>query len=92
MLTFDVVDEDAPLFLSAKQRKGFGLHEVPPTRDELERFFLPVDQDRALIDRHRTDASRLGFALQLTTVRFLRKILEDPIMCRWWSWTTSRRS
>jgi hypothetical protein len=46
--------------------------------DELAACFFFDDVDRRLIARRRTDATRLGFALQLGTVRYLGRFLEDP--------------
>lgn len=41
-----------------------------PTHPELERFFFPDDDDRDLIALRRTDAHRLGMAVQICTVRY----------------------
>ena len=46
--------------------------------DELAMCFFFDDHDRRLIARRRTGATRLGFALQLGTVRYLGRFLEDP--------------
>ena len=46
--------------------------------DELAGFFFFDEADRRLIARRRRDANRLGFALQLGTVRYLGRFLEDP--------------
>jgi hypothetical protein len=65
------VDEDD--FLAAAQVGLYGKFGAPPTDMELERFFFLDDGDRRLIAKRRDDATKLGFALQLTTVRFLAR-------------------
>jgi hypothetical protein len=46
--------------------------------DELAECFFFDGSDRQLIARHRGERSRLGFAVQLGTVRYLGRFLEDP--------------
>ncbi|WSY58347.1 DUF4158 domain-containing protein [Nocardia sp. NBC_00881] len=48
---------------------GYGQYGVL-TRAELERFFHLDEQDRELIAERRRDSNRLGFAVQLVTVRY----------------------
>jgi len=60
----------------------YGRFVGSPTVEELERFFFLDDTDRRLVARRRGDASRLGFALQLTIVRCLGTFLNDPIDVR----------
>ena len=49
------------------------------SRVELERFFYLDDEDRRSIVARRRDYNRLGFALQVVTVRHLGMFLPDPL-------------
>jgi len=50
-----------------------------PTLAELERFAYLSDTDRQRVAKRRGDHNRLGFAVQLVTVRLIGTFLEDPI-------------
>jgi hypothetical protein len=49
------------------------------SRVEVERFFHLDDEDRRLIALRRRDYNRLGFAVQLVSVRHLGMFLPDPL-------------
>lgn len=57
---------------------GYGRFGVY-SRVELERFFHLDDEDRRLVAARRRDYNRLGFALQVVTVRHLGMFLSDPL-------------
>ncbi len=50
---------------------------------ELERFFFLDDVDRDLIALRRTEHHRLGFAIQMCTMRYVALFLEDTIAVPW---------
>lgn len=64
-------------FLTQSQRKRYGCYPEIVTHDDMARYFHLSDGDHEWIASKRKDVNRLGYALQLTTVRFLGTFIED---------------
>ncbi|MGW3473635.1 Tn3 family transposase [Saccharopolyspora sp. NPDC000995] len=66
-------------FLSDEQATAYSRLPESLSRAELERFFFLDDVDRGLVEAKRRDHNKLGFSLQLVTVRNAGAFLDDPL-------------
>ncbi|TDW26979.1 Tn3 family transposase [Cryobacterium psychrophilum] len=70
-------------FLSDEQAAGFGRFPDEVSREDLERSCWLDDADLLVARRRRGMHNRLGFAVQLATVRVVGRFLTDPLVVPW---------
>ena len=81
-----------PVEFLTDDEAAYGRYAGVPSRADLELVFFLDDEDRALIERRRGEHMKLGFGLQLVTIRWVGAFLENPSMSRWRCWTSSLSS
>ena len=67
-----------PVDFLEHQHDSYGSYCQPPTSQDLSRCFHLDDLDLELISEKRGAHNRLGFALQLSTLRYLGLFIKQP--------------
>ena len=65
-------------FLTKEHIAQYGRYTDPPSPPQLARYFYFDQTDLNNINQRYTDHTRLGYAIQLGTVRFLGTFVQDP--------------
>lgn len=66
-------------FLTDEQYQTYAKYPDTLTPAQLDKYFYLDDNDKELINACRRDYNKLGYAIQLTTIRFLGTFLPNPI-------------
>ncbi len=80
MTPAEVIALEAARYGRRRPPEDYGRFAERLSTDELAEFFFFDERDRELIGNRRRESNRLGFAVQLGTVRYLGRFLKDP--CR----------